>query len=1002
LPASKNFEEETLSKYFRFSNLHFENIYSLGIDGVEFNKVRTTGIYFDDAFANDVIVEDCYFTDLQRTGVWLKRYVSDAVIRNNKFIDLGGSGTIISASKRVLYEHNIMRFSGSESDSRMAKRGSGMWVYNTDDMVAQYNLSQHARGDGDSSGMHVDYGNSNILFQYNYSEDSAGGFCETLGDNDNVIWRYNVSVNDGTTDKSGKNLLLWVSDFAGENWNGAPIKTKSDNVYIYNNTIYQGKDYKNVAGDSKVIFQVKSLNFLNNIIYLESDAKLGKKGYTADIVTPNFNKNIIYGGDIKTEFKNLDASKIEQDPLFLFTGTRQSKGYKLQSGSPALGAAYSFTEPTFPLAGVGIFKDITSKATKDIYGNPVDLLSSTNIGAYNGPGETYIPVVNTYEAEDGDIVGGNIINSCSNGSNGKAVNVGKEGKTLTINNINVPITDTYLIKVFYANSNKSNLKVTLNNDETETIILPYSDAYCYQGGNPTSFDFIKTLNLGNNTIKLEQGFIDKIEVVSINDATLSNWQGITDNNWHTPSNWSTSLVPTSSQKITIPSGLTNYPTATSAVSFNTMTIKNGATFIPENNTVTGEITYERNLPNTDWYLISPPVSGEIMQDLISNHSLATGSGSNVGLANFVNTNSNPWNYKSGSSTGVLNAAQGYSIKLQAAADVSFRGNANTSDVNYTVSGGNSNNFYLLGNPFTSYVNSTLFLNKNTTLLSEPTIWLWDGTTYQTYNLADPLEVAPAQGFFVDIDDNVSSQNIVFETSNQSHQSTDTFMREAPIANFELSIESDNAKSATKVFYVAGKTTGFDNGYDSKLFSGVTNNFSVYTELVGDKQGEKLAIQTLDKDDTSIISVGVIANVGKEITFSLESENLNEDVSIYLEDKLTGAFINVSETTYKATITEEAQTVGRFYIHTTGASLSTENLNTNNISIYKSSFNEITINGLTTEATFKMFSVTGKEVMQTKISLNGSAKVTLPSLAKGVYIVQLTTEAGKVNKKIILE
>ena len=563
LPESKNFEDRTLSNYFRFSNLHFENIYSLGITGIAFNKVRTTAIYFDDAFANDVIVEDCYFTDLQRTGVWLKRYVSDAIIRNNKFIDLGGSGTIISTSKRVLYEHNLMRFSGSESDSRMAKRGSGMWVYNTDDMVAQYNVSQHARGDGDSSGMHVDYGNSNILFQYNYSEDSAGGFCETLGDNDNVIWRYNVSVNDGTTDKSGKNILLWVSDFAGENSNGTTRKVESDHVYIYNNTIYQGKDYKNVVGDSKILFQVKSLNFSNNIIYLESDAKLGKAGYTANIATPNFNKNIITGGDIKTEFKNLDTSKIEQDPLFLLTGTRQSSGYKLQSGSPALGAAFSFTEPTFPLAGVGIFKDITSKATKDIYGNPVDLLSSTNIGAYNGPGETNSPIANTYEAESGTIAGGGtIIDSCSNGSGGKAVNVGSQGKTLTISNINVPITDSYLIKVFYANSNKSNLKVTVNSDETETIILPNSDGYCYQGGNPTSFDFIKTLNSGDNTIKLEQGFIDKIEVVSINDdATLSNWQGTTNNNWHTASNWSTSSVPTASQNITIPSGLTNYPTA---------------------------------------------------------------------------------------------------------------------------------------------------------------------------------------------------------------------------------------------------------------------------------------------------------------------------------------------------------------------------------------------------------------------------------------------------------
>ena len=123
----------------------------------------------------------------------------------------------------------------------------------------------------------------------------------------------------------------------------------------------------------------------------------------------------------------------------------------------------------------------------------------------------------------------------------------------------------------------------------------------------------------------------------------------------------------------------------------------------------------------------------------------------------------------------------------------------------------------------------------------------------------------------------------------------------------------------------------------------------------------------------------------------------------MEDKLTGAFINVSETTYKATITEEDQSVGRFYIHTTAASLSTENLNANNISIYKSSSNEITIKGLTTKATFKMFSVAGKEVMHTTFkSSNSKKEITLPKLAKGVYIVQLTNQTGKVNKKIILE
>ena len=486
-------------------------------------------------------------------------------------------------------------------------------------------------------------------------------------------------------------------------------------------------------------------------------------------------------------------------------------------------------------------------------------------------------------------------------------------------------------------------------------------------------------------------------------SVTNTWQGTTDNEWDTATNWSNSSVPTTSQNIIIPSGLTNYPTATSAVSFNTMTLKNGATFIM-GNTVNGSnnINYQKSLPNTDWYLISPPVSGESIEDVISNHSLATGTGTNLGLANFINTNSSPWNYQSSTSTGILNAAQGYSVKLQAAADISFTGSANTSDVTYTVSGGNSNNFYLLGNPFTSYVNSTAFFNKNTANLSSQTIWLWEGTAYQTYNIISPIEIAPVQGFFVNIDDSVSNQNIVFETSNQSHQSTDTFKKEEPFANFELSMESNDAKSATKVFYVAGKTTGFDNGYDSRIFGGATHNFTVYTELVGDQEGTKLAIQTLDKDDTSIIPVGVIANVGKEITFSLESENLGDNVSIYLEDKLTGAFINVSETTYQTTITEEAEGVGRFYIHNTSASLSIENLNANNISIYKSSFNEITINGVTTKATFKMFSVTGKEVMHTRFASHGNKEIPLPSLAKGVYIVQLTTEAGTINKKIILE
>lgn len=516
LPLSGNFEDVEPFNSFRFSNLHFENIYAINSTSTAFNQIRTSGIYFFESFVNDLIIEDCYFTKIERVGIWLRKYVADAIIRNNTFIDIGGSGAIFSQCKRVLYENNLMRFCGSTSDPRMAGRGSGMWVFASDDVVAQYNISQHARGNGDSSGMHIDYGNTNILYQYNYSEDSAGGFCEILGDNNNVIWRYNISVNDGTPNRGGKNNLIWVSDYAGMS-----RSIKSDNVYIYNNTIYQGIDYRNEVSNSNLVLLAERLNFYNNILYLEETAKVGENSYEYNVNTPNFSNNIIYGGTIKTDFKNLDITRIEQAPAFLFTGKRHTAGYKLLSDSPAIGTAFNFNEPIFPLAGTGIFNAITSNTSKDFFDNSVNLLSATNIGAYNGQGITNIPSVVIYEAEDGAINGGAREIDCINASGGKAVNFMDNGERLTFSNINVAKTDDYAVTIYYLNPSMSNLELTVNGTETENITLPESDSFCFESGTSTPFVLIKSLNSGSNTLVFEKGIIDKIEITEINNISLS-------------------------------------------------------------------------------------------------------------------------------------------------------------------------------------------------------------------------------------------------------------------------------------------------------------------------------------------------------------------------------------------------------------------------------------------------------------------------------------------------
>jgi hypothetical protein len=85
--------------------------------------------------------------------------------------------------------------------------------------------------------MHVDYGCTNVIVQYNLSYNNEGGFIEILGDTDNIIFRYNVSINDGwRTNSAQTGKLIWLSGYA---WTGAAFgNIPPKNCQIYNNTMY--------------------------------------------------------------------------------------------------------------------------------------------------------------------------------------------------------------------------------------------------------------------------------------------------------------------------------------------------------------------------------------------------------------------------------------------------------------------------------------------------------------------------------------------------------------------------------------------------------------------------------------------------------------------------------------------------------------------------------------------------------------------------------------------
>ncbi|CAM1372260.1 T9SS type A sorting domain-containing protein [Tenacibaculum xiamenense] len=483
------------------------------------------------------------------------------------------------------------------------------------------------------------------------------------------------------------------------------------------------------------------------------------------------------------------------------------------------------------------------------------------------------------------------------------------------------------------------------------------------------------------------------------------WTGSAGNSWSNASNWNNNVVPHTGGNVVIPNGLTNYPTATSGVTVNSITLNNGASFIAQSS-VNGTVTYTRNLPTTNWYLVSAPVAGETLQDVLANHIFASGTGGNLGLGYYSNVTGPAWLYAQAGQLGTIANGIGVSVKLASAGDLTISGTINTSNVLTPISGGTRTNFNLLGNPFTSYVNSATFTADNTGVLSEETIWLWDGTQYVTYNVISPIELAPGQGFFVEAA-SAGSTNVTFAYANQSHQTTDTFMRssESSYPTFELFVERQDEKKSTKVFYVDGKTTSFDNGYDSKMFNEDTSDLKIYSELVTNNEGKKLAIQTLPNSDfeNMIIPVGVKAKTG-EITISANALNLPTDIKVFLEDRVNETFTNLSEQDYSITLTESIDGIGQFYIHTTRQVLSNDPTQSlSNVSVYKSSNSTITIAGLKTEkATLALYSVVGKKIMTTKFDSNGTTNVTIPDLPTGIYLVEVRSDLGKVSKKIIIE
>jgi hypothetical protein len=526
-------------------------------------------------------------------------------------------------------------------------------------------------------------------------------------------------------------------------------------------------------------------------------------------------------------------------------------------------------------------------------------------------------------------------------------------------------------------------------------------------------------NIGSTSTS-RRVYIDNIQLGVVT------WDGSESSDWGTAANWDTNSTPTTTDNIIIPNSLTEYPTASSAVTVNSVIINSGASLIAQS-TFSGTVSYSRTL-TTNWHLLSSPVGSQDINTFtvtdVASNAIAT-SGTNYGVAPYDN-NGSAWVYYT---TGTIGAAgnfvagKGYSALRTSAGDVTFTGSMPTDNVSIAITDGTANEWNLIGNPYPSYIpansgadatNNFITINTADLNASYQAVYFWNGTSYVAINHASGSRfIAPGQGFFVN--SIASGSTVDFTEAMQSHQTTDVFSKTKSSSGWpeiNLMMTDGVTNKTTDIKYITGTTTGLDPGYDAGMFSGTSNAFSVYTHLVTDSEGIDFTLQALPDNDYENISVPIGFNSvsGKELTFTVNHANLPNDLMIFLEDKVENKIVRLDETdtNYKINLNADNNGIGRFYIRTSTTdlrkTLGTDDITSKNISIYFTSRQNLRIAGLNSSNTqITMYNILGKRVLHQKVNTVGVTDVSMPvNLKQGIYIIKIDSKEGSINKKVFLK
>jgi len=453
-----------------------------------------------------------------------------------------------------------------------------------------------------------------------------------------------------------------------------------------------------------------------------------------------------------------------------------------------------------------------------------------------------------------------------------------------------------------------------------------------------------------------------------------------------------------------------------------------------NGNVTGDVVYRRhvntNASTTGNDLISAPLTGQTFADfatanlnIFSNPSLPT----EKLFGPFDKVSGSYLTYDTNvpaEAAIVLNPAIGYRSASTNNGTFEFRGTVNTTAINTNIflSGSSFPEWNLIGNPYPSYIKLSDFLAANSSQfdIQSAGIYGYDGNASngwtiwnQAYSDANPnAMITPGQGFLVA--SAVSTGNIMFTPSMRSIGSSDDFILGREDANpsiMHLQLALTNTVEGiynTDFYFTNNASNGMDFNYDASIYGDqAPSSFALYSHLIEENEGVDMSIQSLDLDalSSAVIPLGIHIQEGQQFAISISQTSLPENAQVYIEDTSTNTFTLLNSSDYIFTSNEDLNTIGRYYLHFSQQTLSTNSNDENDIEIYTTTQPKLLVvkGQLYEDSDLSIFDLQGRLIKT--YSLNSSQTIhqlDLSSIAVGVYVVTLKNKSQEKIKKVIIK